>query len=296
MSIAIFRRAALVPFLTLVVLAVGCGTDATGTDATEPGTTGTNPTGDGGEPTQLPAEPGEMVVQVLVDGGLLPREATVTTVPAVTVLGDGTVITPAPVPAIFPGPAIAPLQAITIDGAAVDGLVERADELGLLDGPLDFGQPPVADAPNTTVTIVAGGTTHRHVANALGIADDPAVGAGINESQAANRRALTEFVDATQELPAGEREWVPSTIAVYDLGIYRPDPALTQTPVAWPLTQPPATGDGFPPPCTLIEPDDTQVLQASLADANTRTPWIIDGQERSLAFRPVVAGQPGCPS
>lgn len=152
------------------------------------------------------------------------------------------------------------------------------------------------------MTITARGATHRHVANGLGIGDGAAGGAGVDDRRAANRQALAAFVDATQSLPPGERAWVPSTIAVYDLGAYHPDPQpapeslVEQGPLTWPLAQPPATGDGFPPPCTLVEPDDTRVLQESLSRANARTPWVVDGQQRSLAFRPVVPGQPGCPS
>lgn len=136
------------------------------------GACGNDSTGVGGAGLDRPTGAGEVVVQVMVDGGFVPPEVALATVPARTVLGDGTVVTPAPTPAIYPGPALAPLQAVKVSSATVDGLVARAAKLGLLAGPLQFGQPPVADAPNTTVTIAAGGRTHRHVAAALGIADE----------------------------------------------------------------------------------------------------------------------------
>jgi hypothetical protein len=175
--------------------AVACGEDSTGV---------------GGVPLNRPTGAGEVVVQVLVDGGFVRPEVALATVPATTVLGDGTVITLAPTPAIYPGPALAPLQAAKVDAAAVDGLVARAAKLGLLAGPLDFGRPPVADAPNTTVTIVADGRAHRHVAAALGISDEA--------TGAANRRALKEFLAALEQLPPGDRAWEASAIAVRVVG------------------------------------------------------------------------------
>ncbi|MFP5320037.1 MAG: hypothetical protein ACLGI2_17315 [Acidimicrobiia bacterium] len=285
--------AVLAASLVLLAATAACGGD----DATVG-------TGSGAGDEVVRPTGGEVVVQIVVDGGFVPVEVALSSVPTVTVLGDGTVITGAPVPAIYPGPAIAPLQQATLDAAGVDRLVARAEALGLLEGPLDFGRPPVADAPDTTVTIAAGGTTHRHVAYALGITDrQPAGGGlpGLTAAQVANRTALSEFVEAANALPPGREAWVPSAIAVYDLGAYELEPQLPQPQVAWPLSRPPATASsGAPPtgarPCTLVEGDQAATLLDALSRANARTSWIVNGTARSLAFRPVVPGQPGCPA
>jgi len=282
------KRTIAVPAVVLAVLAAtACGDQEATVSAGGGGTA--RPTG------------GEVVVQLTVDGGFVPVEAALATVPTVTVLGDGTVITAAPVPAIYPGPAIAPLQQSKLDGAGVDRLVDRARDLGLLEGPLEFGRPPVADAPNTTVTIVAGGASHRHVAYALGIVDREPAGAGVpglSADQVANRRALGQFVEAANGLPPGREAWVPAAVAVYDVGPYQLDPQLPQREVAWPLSRPPATAvvAAGPPPCTLVEGADTATLLDALAPANARSPWVVNGTARSLAFRPVLPGQPGCPA
>lgn len=268
------RRPHLVAATGLVVLslAAACGNESTG---------------DAGAPLERPTGAGEVVVQVLVDGGFVPPEVALATVPATTVLGDGTVVTPAPTLAIYPGPALAPLQAATVDAATVDGLVARAAKLGLLAGALDFGRPPVADAPNTTVTIVAGGQAQRHVAAALGISDEAVGGA--------NRRALREFLAAFEQLPPGNQAWEPSAIAVRVVGPYRADPQLPQPSVAWPLARVPVeTEPGIP--CMVVEGDDARLLRAALARANARTPWMIGGVTRSLTFVPVVPGVLPCPA
>ena len=251
------------------------------------GACGQESSGGGSAPPARPTGAGEVVVQVLVDGGFVPPEVALAAVPATTVLGDGTVVTPAPTLAIYPGPALAPLQATKVDAATVDGLVARAAKLGLLAGPLDFGRPPVADAPSTTVTIVAGGQTHRHVAAALGISDDAAGGA--------NRRALKAFLAALEQLPPGNHAWEPSAIAVRVAGPYQADPQLPQPPVVWPLARVPvASGSGAP--CMVVQGDDVRLLRAALTRANARTPWLIGGVARSVAFVPVVPGMQPCQS
>ena len=240
-----------------------------------------------------PTGAGDVVVQVTVAGGFVPLEAAVTVVPTLTVLGDGTVITPAPVTAIYPGPAIVPLQAASVDARTVDGVVRRAEELGLLAGPLEFGRPPVADAPDTTVEIVAGGRAHAHTVYALGITDEPAGERGLSGQEATNRRRVKDFLAATEQLPPGDREWKPAAVAVSVLGDYEPEPELPQRPAPWPLAQEPATSGGRYP-CTLFQGEDARSLLEAVVGANARTPWIVGGGLRSLAFRPVLPGQPGC--
>lgn len=265
------RRRLVAAVGVLVSVAGACGQDSTGV---------------GGDRLERPTGAGDVVVQVLVDGGFVPLEVALATVPATTVLGDGTVVTPAPTLAIYPGPALAPLQAATVDAATVDGLVARAAKLGLLAGAIDFGRPPVADAPNTTVTIVAGGQTHRHVAAALGISD------GATGGQA--RRALKEFVSALEQLPPGDRAWEPTAIAVRVVGRYQADPQLPQPPVEWPLARVPIEA-GSGASCMVVEGDEARVLHAALTRANARTPWLIAGAARSVVFVPVVPGPQPCP-
>jgi hypothetical protein len=270
--------------LVVAVLLAGCGDDGVRTD-----------TGNGG-PSENP-DP-TAAVQVLVAGGFTTPENAASTVPTVTVLTDGTVITQAAVPAIYPGPAIPPLQRSAISAEQVDELLEVAGDLGLLRDDLDFGEPPVVDAPDTTVTIVAGDATYVHVARALGFGggledgglEDEGAG-GLTEEQRANRAALRDFLSATEELPAGEESYVPDAVVVTVIGPYQAD-ELPQEPRAWPLETLPDLDGNFP--CTVFTGDDAVDLLAALGDANQRTPWLIDGEELTIAFRPAVPGYSGC--
>ncbi len=92
---------------------------------------------------------------------------------------------------------------------------------------------------------------------------------------------------------SGQDPWEPDVIAVYDLGPYEPDPQLTQPPVPWPLARVPASS-GTGPPCLAVEGDDLAPLRDALRGANARTPWVLDGGHRSLAFRPILPGQSPC--
>jgi hypothetical protein len=284
----------LVVVLVVSLLAAACGDDGS--------TVGTD---DGGDPSGDAPQDGDgdggdiggssdetVAVQVLVDGGFVPVEAALRTVPALTVTAEGTVITPAPVLAIYPGPAYLPMQSATVDPVAVAELVDLARTLGLLDDDLDFGQPPVADVPNTTVTIVSDGITYTHVANALDM-DFEREDDGLDQGARANRAALSEFVAAANALAVGDTLWNPDAIAVTIVGPFVPSDELTDPePLEWPLATPPNTDGDFP--CTLVEDDDLATLLSALEGANERTAWVVDGEPLSLAFRVVVPGQVGC--
>jgi hypothetical protein len=285
-------RAVVATFTLVALLAIAaCGDDSD--------TTSTAGSGDGHGDA-------EVVVQVVVAGGFVTPESALSTVPEVTVLSDGTILSPGFVPAVYPGPALTPIQAATVDPAEVEALVERARALGLLDGPLDFGQPGISDAPTTTVTITVNGTTHRHDAYALSFGEDVGAagpgaveqaiddGAGLSDEQKANREALSEFVAAAHEVGVGDALWTPAAYAVTVVGPAVEDPSgLAQEPVPWPLDTVPSTEGDFP--CTVIDGDDASTLATALTSANTETPWVIDGEELSVAFRPLVPGDPGCP-
>src|SRR4051794_380265 len=97
-----------------------------------------------GAPYAYPAaQPG---IRVTIEGGLMPEPARLTELPAVSVYGDGRVITPGPVPTIYPGPALRTLLVRSIGTAGVDAMVRQAIDAGV-GSTLDLGMPNVADAP-----------------------------------------------------------------------------------------------------------------------------------------------------
>jgi hypothetical protein len=289
-----FPRIVVPSFLAVaVLLATACGDD------TPAGSSSATPSSD-------------VILQVSHTGGFVAPVSQLSTTPSVTVLADGTIITPAPTIAIYPGPAIASLQQVRVDPSIVTGLVAKARTLGLLQDSLDFGQPAVADATTAVIVIRADGHEYRHEAYALGMSGVDGLGAGAGEGatdkpigggptpaltaeQSKNRTALNSLVQAASALPPGMAAWTPTQIAVYDLGPYSPDANLTQPSKPWPLSDPPPTG-GTPAAatCTVIAGSDASALLTALATATQRTPWQIVGADHSLAFVPVVPGRAAC--
>ncbi|HEX7097013.1 MAG TPA: hypothetical protein VF183_14090 [Acidimicrobiales bacterium] len=286
-------RALFVLLASVSLVTAACGDDGDGLrtdgDATGDGGTSEDRTGDGtrGGGGGVTAD---VAIQVSFDGGFVPIDVALSSIPIVTVLRDGTVLTPAPVPAIYPGPAISPVQRTTITPDEVDALLARADQLGLLDGPLDFGLPAVTDLPTTVVTLAGPDGTVRHEAYAL---EPDGHDEGISETAAENRRALRELVRALQSLPPGDELWTPSQVAVTVIGPYTPDTDIgPQTEIDWPLDNPLQTSGDYP--CTVVDGADVDTLLAALSNANQRTPWVVDGARYSLTFRPVLPGTTGC--
>jgi hypothetical protein len=272
------KRSSRTPIALALSLVLAASVAACGDDGDSTSTSGADP-GSGGASAEL-------VVQIVEGGGFVTPVIANSTVPQVTVLSDGTVLTPGVVTLIYPGPAVSPIQQATVEPAEVDALVEKARELGLLDGPLDFGQPAVSDAPTTTVTIVADGETHTQEAYALTFEEGQ-----LTDEQRANRAALAEFVAAAQSTGVGDAIWTPSSFVVTVVG-----PAESVDPPQeaqeWPVETTPPTDVSFG--CTVVDGDDATALAAALEGANAATPWIIDGEEYGVAIRPQLPGDAGC--
>jgi hypothetical protein len=180
------KRLISVPLVLILVAGVAaCGDD-------EP----TSAVADGGDST-----PDGLVVRVDRTGGFVPVDVAFTDTPEVSIYGDGRVLTPGAMIEIYPGPAYVPLQQTSLDDNAIAALVAKAEELGLAGEPLDYGQPPVADAPDTVVTIVTDEGTFEQRANALAEGVDAAPDA-MTDEQRQNREKLLELVQAIDDAAA----------------------------------------------------------------------------------------------
>src|SRR3954447_17344054 len=137
--------------------AAGCGAGTGTTGGTTPGTS----TG----PVARPSGRTDVVLRVRTGGGFTTIQNALSTVPEFTLDGDGTVIVPGPVDAIFPGPALLPLRTFRLSDDEMGQLLAAARRAGLLrmHGSLgDMGAVGVSDMPTTEVWLNAGGR-HVHV-------------------------------------------------------------------------------------------------------------------------------------
>lgn len=260
-------------------------------------------TGDGsGGPGSTPYEHagGAEDVLVSIDSGIgyVPVQFFLRNTPEFLLLGDGTAIAAAPVAEIYPGPAILPLQSVTVTEDQIQELIRVADESGLLEERIEYGEPRLQDLPSTSVVFTVEGRTVAHSAYALGFDDD--VDADLTDSHRAARRVLRDFIDTAHSLVGSDsRAYRPTGVVAHRVsgGEASPaDPALEQEPVAWPIaTVPPiaATDAGS---CVAITGAEAAALLDVLERANELTPWLIGTEPATqMVFRPLLPGDPGCP-
>jgi hypothetical protein len=206
---------------------------------------------------------------------------------------------------IYPGPALPNLQVRRLTEEAVQAILEEARKAGLLGADATYDYPCVADAATTTFTVVAEGRTHTVSAYALdfndlqGTADCPGVEA---EARAKLFDFQVKLGGLDGWLPEGsigrEQAFEPSEMRLYVLP-YRGDRALQQEPVDWPLS-PELDAFGEPDPnltdirCGVVAGEDLATLLQDARSANELTPWISDGSEFALLFRPLLPDEHTC--
>lgn len=251
-----------------------------------------------------------LVLRITIDGGFVPPNVTLTTLPVLSIYGDGRIILQGAVPAIYPGPALAPLWVRTITEAGLQKVLAAAAEAGLLGADRHYDDGGlIADAPTTTFIINAGGGTHTISAYALFEEEMP--GPNLSKEDAAARKRLREFLEAATNLAvlAGESEltaeqpYAPHAVRVFvsDRAPLVDESNPEQDEIAWPLDTPLATfgsavglGAPFEMNCGVIEGAALDTLLPLLQKANTLTPWTSEGKSYSLIVRPLLPDESGC--
>ena len=242
-------------------------------------------------------KPGETVLRIDVLPGMLPAAARFTRLPTVVVYGDGRVLTPAPQPAIYPGPALPSLQLQQISPANIRQLVDLASRAGVGSGQ-DLGSPAVADAPSTRFALRTDTGVVTTTVLALGMTSD----SGLSASQRAGRAALRDLVTSLQDLPSvlgplpSPIPYVPATVVAVAQDWTDPhDPSVpTPAAVAWPGPALPGTYVGMGLTCVTASGSAGQAVTAAAAHANALTPWTSGDGRWTLALRPLLPDETGC--
>jgi len=282
------RRPWLVPFAVLLVAgAAACGDDDGETSTGGPASTEPAPVGQ----IEYPAGADDVVIEIASEGGLAGPQA-VSTPPQLVVIGDGRLVQPGPTIMQYPGALLPNLQERSISADGIQQLLGLADEHGLL-ADVDYERPDnVMDAPDTVVTISAGGRTYEHRAYALG------VGAGDQGEETDPARAnLQAFVEAATGFASSQD---PS------LGPEQPYQAEAYLIRAVP-DEPAPTPDG-PEPRVVDWPADASVRLADAAEcaevpagevgdvlgsADELTRFVDAGVTYAVTAQPVLPGN-GC--
>lgn len=181
-----------------------------------------------------------------------------------------------------------------LDQDGVDQLVAAAGDAGLLDDvDEDFGEPLVADAATTTITVVSDGGPHVTSVYALGATSEELPGITPDQQRARNRvRAFVDLVASRAVGTSGEA-YVAERYRLLPLA---PDEA-TDVAVApdtrdWPFADV-ALQEGK---CVAVAGEQAGELGDVLGSATEITRWRDStGTTFVLAVRPVLPHEPGCP-
>ena len=288
--------------LSLGLLAGACANASAGEGAGD-GATGGSPGGGG---ISYPTGADQVVLRIESGGGFVAMEYSLTTLPMISLFGDGLIITPGAQIEIYPGPALPALTQERLSADAIQQLLQAAIDAGLDTDRsyTDMGSVGIADAPTTTFTLVVDGQTHTTNVYALGELGPKPDAMSADEYQA--RKDLLAF-----ETKAGDLSWLPegsasdqgtyqpSALRVFSSD-YRPDDSMTEPPIEWPLSPGLATfGDPLDNGpagmrCGSVAADAAAMLFPLVEQANQLTPWTSDGARYGLLFRPLLPDESGC--
>jgi hypothetical protein len=305
--------------LTFTACVAGPGAAGTATPSNTPGTSGKPSAAPTQGPTSSPSAPAiehptgkdALVLRITIDGGFVPPNVTLTTLPVLSIYGDGRVIVQGPQLMIYPGPAMPNLQVRNITEEGLQKVLAAAVEAGLLgpDAHYDDGGM-IADAATTTFYLNAGGRLHTISAYAL--SEQENAGPNLSKEDAAARELLREFFNKVTDLPSlagadeltAEQAYEPHAVRLFisDQPPYVDESNPEQDAIEWPLETPLAEigqpiGENNPLglDCALIEGADLDTLLPLLEKANPLTPWTSEGKTYSLFVRPLLPDEAGCP-
>lgn len=267
---------------------------------------------DGGD-IDHPAGPTDVVLRMTSAGGFAMPEMLFSSVPQFTLYGDGTVIVPGAVPAIYPGPALPNLQVRRLTEDGIQALLRAVASTGLFgsDARFDGAAMFVADAPDTVFTVAADGATVEVSIYGLGTIDPEAPPPGMPAHEVAAYRALLQLSNLLS-VPDGAvapSDWADETWRPYEPASLRlsvrdatGEPGDgTESFAEWPIEAEDPTSFGEPGAvpgarCGVVTGDAAEAWLEVLASASQQTRFTADDHAYAVAVRPILPDEePACP-
>jgi hypothetical protein len=244
-----------------------------------------------------PPDDAAFLLRLETEQAIPPRERFGST-PAIVITLDGRALTAGPVPAIFPGPLVAPIVQRQVSAAGWRTVVELARASGLLSRSGQIGDV----APGETILrlrIVADGqTSDVTVSNQFpGCLSEPCQGPpGSPQAFFGFGSRLFDLGTFLGSEVGPEAPYLPEAYGVI-VGPVPDDQGLPQPPIDWPFAdglgafgEPFADGTGFR--CGTVTGEDAVTLRDKLALATQISPWRdpLDGSLYGLTARPLLPG------
>ena len=268
----------------------------------------------GGPSTGAVQHPGgsDVVVRIELTGGFVPYESIFTSMPVLTLLGDGRVIVQGPQIEVYPGPALPNVQvrALTEDG--IQTVLHRVFQTGLFDRDRSFTAASqfVADANSTVFTVHADGrevTVDVYALGALG--DQASFPPGIPAEEIDAHDLLGSVGADLMNLDAWIQaaDWADPSWAAYRPeslrllvrnvdGVPPDDPSVPSEPMPWPgSTSPDAFGDSSSAQdfrCGVVSGTEADAWYAALEQATTMTRWTDGAHLYVVTPRPLLPDEP----
>jgi hypothetical protein len=273
-----------------------------------PGTSGvaspaplSSPTGSSPGTYAVETGTNKLILQEREGGGFVAPQSQLANMPTFALYGDGRIIVPGPVDAIYPGPLLPNLRASYVTPAEIQKILAAADAAGLLGPDASYDATGVADLGTTTFTVVVEGKVHTISAYALSAdfkSGNPAVDTA--------RARLIAFGDDLANLPGflgrdvPDQAYEPLAMRVFVGPAEMTSTGITPQVVEWPLALDPATA-GQPAAvanlrCIALTGTDLTTFLAAARTANSATIWMAASGRYSVTVRPLYPEESGCPS
>lgn len=289
----VVRRVTILAALAMIAGACGAASsDSDTSTTTEAPPSSSTTTGPKAFFTGGAADP---VLVIDEEGGFVPVEFILNRLPRYALYGDGTLFSPAPVAAIFPGPILASVQSVSLDATDLNDLARLVEEIGLpdIDRVIDDTLTNrVADATTTIATYFDPERgEHVYGVYALGLTTE---GPADLRSQAFSQ--LLQRLDKAFTTASGSVLYEPAGIQLWLSDPFAGDETLSET-LPWPLPATPddfeAAGD-FDRQCLTLVGDAAAAAIEAVARGNAATVWEFEGVEFGLLARPLLPGETGC--
>ncbi len=286
---------ALVVFVAVVAAACGGSAGTLPPASPAPGTPAPEPTGG-------PAA-GDFVIHASWTQALPPR-AMFGNIPVLVVTADNRVLTQGAMIEIYPGPLVAPIIERPITPNGVAALLQAAKDAGILVPNGDFtggGLPPGAAAGR--LRIVVDGVTYDLVGDTNAAVPCPPTEScpePVPGTPAAFATFWYQLLDMASWLEpelGPETDHVPDSYAMI-VGP-PPEPWEGETPIVWPVADPPLDGFGAPvrgeagTRCGIADGDLASAFRPLFAQATVLTPWVATATASSthgMTVRPLLPG------
>ena len=288
----------------------GAGSPTPGVSPTPPATPVVSPG------YNVATDPNKLILRIATGGGFIAPTYLLAAVPEFALYGDGRIIVPGPVDAIYPSPLLPNLLVARLTPGEIQKIVTAADAAGLLGPDAAFDVVGIADAGTTVFTTVVNGKAHRISAYALseagGIGGHGPVGPTADPVVAAARAKLSAFRAQMTDLatflgrPVSHTEaYVPAGMRAFLTAMGPADPAQPTDPgqpavqvVVWPLSADPATV-GQPTTvegtvCVLLTGGDLSSFLAVAHTANAATVWTYGKARYAVIVHPLYPNESSC--